>query len=138
MNKSRGDVSIYIALLLLGAMLSTSIVLQLVISRQGKYTTNVLSSERAIYAANSGLEQMLKTLPGSVEAIISGPICVSGEVEYSDHNAQYEAWGKIDVAHNSFCIYSKGSFQGLTRYLSTGESNCVGELISASSDVCPQ
>ncbi len=137
---SRGDVSIYIALLMVTAMLSIALILQLIISRQFRSTVNVLSSERALYAANSGLERMLARLPYDTSAFSGEIISLTDEVPYDDNSAVYDVWGKFitDSTEGSvqgeYCVYAVGIYQGSTRYLSTGSSDCVDSLIAASHD----
>lgn len=115
------------------AILSTALVLQLIISRQGRYAGSVQSSERALYAAATGFESISKVLVNRQIDAIGNGICYSGELSYDqDQVAEYVVWGKIIEGSSDICTYSHGKYGDVNRYLSSGQEQCVQELITQS------
>ncbi|MEX1997887.1 MAG: hypothetical protein WEA04_04425 [Candidatus Andersenbacteria bacterium] len=77
-HQQRGDIAIYMSLIMLAIIVSSAILFSIILARQIRATTDAISSERAFYAANSGLEQGLYEL--SLFAQESTPL--TGAVEY--------------------------------------------------------
>src|SRR3989344_3016268 len=68
---STGDISVYMALVILLVLTSSAIVLSGILSKQIRLSQDIASSERAFYAANTGLEQALHTLANTDEFTFS-------------------------------------------------------------------
>lgn len=58
-NLQRGDVSIYLSLILLTTMLTGAIVMSTILARQIRANQDVLKAERAFYTAYSGFEDCM-------------------------------------------------------------------------------
>lgn len=132
----RGDVAIYISVMLLTIMLSGVLVMSLILSRQIRATRNVLTTERAAYAAHSGLEdclsfvQLWTTEEGEVKECDSGTdrdYDKDGQIDstlnhiyYSGKYATYVGSGKPEP-----CIWDVlGNYDGLERRMGLGEEDC--------------
>ena len=122
-SSQRGATAIYIALLVALLMLSAALVLTSVLTRQVRLTQNVVSSERAFYAANSGVEEALYQLVQQTLAGEQGNVSIAdGEIEYEDATATYsvEARTNIEGPSAQACISSLGEYQGDQRRISLG------------------
>lgn len=112
-TSQKGAVAIYIALLAATIITSAAIVLSGVLSIQLRLIRDIISSERAFYAADSGIEEaqyQLFVLQG--EGSTDGEITIdNGEVPYQDEeSATYTAKGKLvsDPDSTFNCIASEG------------------------------
>lgn len=121
----RGDIAIYIALVILIIITSSVIILSGILSLQPRATRAVTNSERALYAANTGLEHALFLLtkseldPNDVEGIV-------GTVAYDESDAEYTIEGAAIIVRTDtreLCISVIGSYQDETRRLFTGPSS---------------
>lgn len=141
-NPERGDIAVYIALLLSGIMLSFVLLMSFVLSRQLRLTEDVVWSERALYAADTGLEHSLyiisKQLGREVE-VNGGEISFSlfggGEsstpyqgLEYEGETggvtvADYEGQAAADEA-GIVCALIEGSYRDQKRRLALGPPDC--------------
>ena len=116
----RGAVAVYVALLVVIILSSAAIVLSGTLAVQLRLVTDIISSERAFYAANSGVEEALFQLIKQNRQGESGPVEITeGEVIYSNADiATYET--SADTALQSDgralpCIVSTGEHSGEQR-----------------------
>lgn len=87
-KNQRGSIAVYIALLIIFLLTSAAIVLSGTLGVQLRLITNVVSSERAFYAANSGVEEALFGLARQNAQGESGLIEITdGEIEYENSDA---------------------------------------------------
>ena len=108
----QGAVAIYIALLAAAVITSAAIALSGVLSLQLRLVRDIISSERAFYAADSGVEEaqyelFQRQLAGDREGEIT---IEEGEVSYDNESATYSVNGKLvsDPFSVFNCIASEG------------------------------
>lgn len=140
MNSSRraqqGDISVYIALMVLSIILSSTLLFSAILSRQFRATEDAVASERAYFSANSGLEEGLYQLSlfASEE-----PITLQGVLDYPTENAAAAFSGTAQYAADGStpCVQVSGGYPVLAnqtypddtpaaqnRRLQTGPSDC--------------
>lgn len=126
-----GSVAVYIVLMISFLILSSALVLSGVLSVQLRLTRDVVSTEQAFYAANSGVEQALYTLVQNNLAGQTGDISINdGEVMYDDGSkATYGVNAKsVTVGYNTVaCISSLGEYAGSQRRLNLGPSSTCSQ-----------
>lgn len=121
-----GDIAIYISLIMLMIFLTGGIVLSLVLSRQMRSVTNILSSERAFYAAGSASEQMFYRMANLPQLYFQGnPVALSGTIDYSGDLAGFSIDGLADQDTGAVSYCSVGSFRALKRRLIAGSYQCT-------------
>ena len=88
-QREKGDVSVYLALTMLGIMLSGALLMSVILINQLRSTEDVVDSERAFYAANTGVEHGFYELSLFAQP---GPIQINGIIEYdsNDPRAAYD------------------------------------------------
>lgn len=108
-------------------ILLSALTVGIIVSRQLRLTLNIVASDRAFYAANSGLEEMLYAMSRRGEKMISA----TGEIEYQNVNgiintAEYEGEGAIVVISgvDVQCIKSQGQFGNERRFVQIGPAAC--------------
>ena len=128
MRGQRGDVAIYIALMMLSIMLSGALLYSLILARQIRATGAAVDSERAFYAANTGLEHSLYLVTrqfqeniDSVTGTVVYPV-VPGEVAESE--ATYEAQGSYNVTTGTVCLHSRGNYRVQRRNIELTDPGC--------------
>lgn len=127
-KKNRGDVAIYIALLVMTIMLAGAVVMSGLLARQIRLGRSVIVGERSFYAANSGLEHIFfelnKNNPPKDTDITTSPI----DLSYSDGTtAAYQSHGQV-LTSGAVCAYSSSQYQNdLGRLRSRGNENCPPE-----------
>lgn len=127
-KKNRGDVAIYIALLVMTIMLAGAVVMSGLLTRQFRLGRSIVADQRTFYAAYSGLEHIFfelnKNNPPKDTDITISPI----DISYSDGTtATYQSHGQV-LTSGAVCAYS-----------SSGEHQTnLGRLRSLASDECPQ
>lgn len=129
-NSNRGATAIYIALLVALLMLSAALVLSGVLSAQLRFTQDVVSSERAFYAANSGVEEALYQLVQQTIAGQPGQVLMNdGMIEYDDTTATYKVDAKTvaEGPNAQACISSVGEHGGDQRRIKLGPSATCGQ-----------
>ncbi|MBI3250541.1 MAG: hypothetical protein HYZ61_01665 [Candidatus Andersenbacteria bacterium] len=121
-DNNRGDVSIYIALIAAAVITSAAIALSGVLSVQIRLVRDVISSERAFYAADSGIEEaQFKLFALRIAGQREGEVTVEeGEIEYEDEAATFEAEGELvsDPFGVYNCLTSLGRHAGDQRRIS--------------------
>lgn len=129
----RGDIAIYVALLVMTITLAGAVVLSGLLARQIRLGRSVVINERSFYAANSGLEHILYELnrkPQTKEAkVVPNPIPI--EYDSDGTTATYTSQGKVLGPPNdgAICAYSDSTYQGnVGRLRSRAVSACPAEL----------
>lgn len=120
--QARGDVAIYVAMLMLIVVTSSALLLSGLLSQQLRFSQEVVSSERAFYAANSGVEHALYLLAQANQAGNSlETVEIEGEVPYEEETAVYEGAAELvlseDLTTATPCVKSTGSFRDQVRRL---------------------
>lgn len=98
-------ISLLLVLLILGLMLTTTLIIGDIILRQGKVMKKITASQRAYFAAETGIEETLyeinKTKIKNINTELSGCWCGAGcdncQINYSGANAQ---WNLINIMEN--------------------------------------
>lgn len=116
-HREQGAIAIYIVLLVLLMVTSAAVILSGVLSRQLRTSLDVVATERAFYAANSGIEEgFARLLQGSDG---DDTLVISGQVEYEDGEASFDGrarlTGEATDLQRSACIESQGNFRGRER-----------------------
>ena len=119
-QSQQGAVAVYITLLMLIMITSSALVLSSVFSEQLRASREIISSERAFYAANSGVEEGLYQL---VYAYGNEDIEFEGEVEYgTEPAASYDVQADLILSDDGSvlrpCIASTGSHSREERRIS--------------------
>lgn len=118
-DHERGAISIFIVLLILLTVTSAALILSSLLSRQLRTSLDVVATERAFYAANSGMEEGFARLSNSGEDEV---IELEGVIRYEDGEAAYAGQAQLtsDTSglQRSACITSQGEFRGRERRIS--------------------
>ena len=121
LHTQRGDVTIIVAFILVIMITSAAVVLQSVLSQQLRLSQDVVTTEQALYAANTGFEHALYIRVRSQE-----DSNVRGEIEYPTGVATYTAQSFLSD-NGDVCTISQGTLRGLVRKLAVGDSTCTFE-----------
>lgn len=126
-RSQRGDVTVYMSLLLLTIMTSSAVVFSLILAKQIRLTENAVDSERAFYAAVAGLEEGLYRIY-DLEA--GGDIELMGSIVYppqagSSEEAVYTVRGRSIPTEGKFCMRSEGGYRRNERRLQLGPEECL-------------
>lgn len=126
-KKLTGDISLYLTLVMGLLMLTATIFMSLILTRQLKATAAVEASERAFYAANTGLEEVLYLLVQKGEERVS---LDSVELSYdSSDKATYSTDGTeatINSDTGIVCVpLVKGVYGGEERRITMMPADCV-------------
>ncbi|MEX1112186.1 MAG: hypothetical protein WEC84_01875 [Candidatus Andersenbacteria bacterium] len=124
-NYQYGSVPIYVALLTVAIVTSSSLALSALLARQIQNTENIIESERAYYAATSGAEEALWVLVQNlIEGVPNGPLePIEGVVPYdNDIEATYTVGDaqlrpSDDGLRALPCVDSEGEYSGNQRRL---------------------
>jgi len=122
----QGSIAVYIVLLIGFLILSSALVLSGILSVQLRLTRDVVSTEQAFYAANSGVEEALYLLVQQNLAGEIGDVTIeNGEVAYDEAVALYNVDAKtvIEGFDAIACISSLGEYAGSQRRLTLGPSS---------------
>ncbi len=91
----RGDISIFIVIIVSGIMLGSAVLLSLILARQTSLTEDIVASERAFYAASAGVEQgFYNVAKGTGKEDIDGLITYPDDdrvAEYAGTMAKHDA-----------------------------------------------
>lgn len=130
-NTQRGDIAVYIALMVVTVLLSGALIFSSILARQARFAANIVHNERAFYAADSGVEAALYDLKAKIDLGDTTKSRVTGEVSYKDAKAKFEALGGLSTSADQLrtlaCVTSSGSFGSETRQLVTGPEGCEVE-----------
>src|SRR3989344_6516787 len=128
MKKDRGDISIYIAILMVTVLLSGALVFSSILSRQARMASNIVNNERAFYAAGSGIEATLYDLKNKIDLGDTSVSNVQSDISYDTGKATFRAKGVLstsaDQVRTLACVASSGSFASESRQLVTGPQGC--------------
>src|SRR5688572_21676640 len=108
-RRQRGDVAIYMALLIMSIMVSSAILFSSILARQFRATEDAVASERAFYSANSGIEQGLYHLSTFTSA---EPTSFSESLEYPTENAfsSYVVLAQYAADGITPCVQASGGY----------------------------
>ncbi len=130
----RGDISIYITLLVGLMILGSAVLVSLILARQLTLTQDLVASERAYYAANAGVEEGFYRLAIALRTSPGGdidPLYAPGQVEYVQYNpiqvAHYEEStdnNNIQLIGGVVCGYIRGRFAEEQRFIFVGQGAC--------------
>lgn len=120
-SRQRGDVSVYLALMMVLIMVSAVLVLNAVLTKQIRLTHDVVATERALYAANSGLEEIFYAL--AVQKQSSYEITTPVSIPYDTAAAFYTGTGTL-LQNGEVCAAATGTYGAETRRLAVGTANC--------------
>lgn len=119
----RGALSIIIALIMIIVITSSAVVLSGTLSRQIRASQDVITTETALYAANSGFEHALYVRLKKGQDVRSSNE-VSGELSDGDDVATYTGQAYL-TADQKICALGVGKFLNLTRKLAIGTTGCT-------------
>ncbi|MDP3997559.1 MAG: hypothetical protein Q8P73_03605 [bacterium] len=125
-HKSQGDISVYIALMMLLIIASSVIILNGILSRQIKLTQDIVASERAYYAANSGLEEIFYRAAKQFNT----DIAVDSTLVYTNINgdtseAAYNGQASVNLPAGTICADEiVGSYANAKRRLNINSPEC--------------
>lgn len=127
-DTQQGSIPVFIAILTVTLITSAAVILSSVLAIQIRTTEDIIASERAYYAATSGLEEALYTMILASEEgnepegeVLQSVEIVDGEVPYENSSAQYDTRGQLILvdgpngASGVPCINSEGEYEGLHR-----------------------
>lgn len=122
----RGDISITMSLILLTIILSSAVFFGTILARQIRLAGDVVIAERALYAANTALEEARYSL--MKQSLISGG-AVAGTLHYGglDGSADFSGDYKMVTAPGQpgqECISVSGTYHGETRRLKIIPPGC--------------
>lgn len=128
-NSQKGSAPLYIALIVALLIVGAAVLLSGVLGTQLKLTRNIISSEKAFYAANSGVEEALYKLAQQNAAGEVGDVTINdGEIVYGQNDkATYQVQAKTIIENGIraiVCISSLGEHVGDQRRLNLGPSAC--------------
>lgn len=131
---SRGDISLYLTIIISLTMLGSALLLGLILARQISLTRDIFASERAFYAATTGQEEAYYRMaleskkPGApVFPADLGPLNVSGDVVYNFTGVTEVATYSGTIARKNggqICGAMEGQFKGETRRIQIGPDPC--------------
>jgi len=128
MKKDRGDISIYIAILMVTVLLSGALVFSSILSRQARMASNIVNNERAFYAAGSGIEATLYDLKNKIDSGDKSVSRMKGEILYGNDKATFTSEGVLsisgDQARTLACVAGTGTFGRESRNIATGPAGC--------------
>lgn len=120
-HAQRGDIALYVALFVVIVVTSAVLVVSLLLTRQLSASSAVADSERAFYAADSGLEEGLYQLAKQSGA---GPVILNGVVPYAETHATYTGAMTTVGDPKVPCGEIIGVHRTQTRRLTAGPADC--------------
>jgi len=122
-NSQTGAVSVIIALILVSLITASVVVLGGALSRQIRASQDIVSAERAFYAAYSGYEHALYVRCVNQQDVSSdNPI--TDDISYDDESASYSAYVSL-IGDNDISAISTGIFRNLKRGFGNNDENCT-------------
>lgn len=131
---SRGDISLYLTIIISLTMLGSALLLGLILARQISLTEDLLASERAFYAATAGQEKAYYLMaleikkPGAPPFPADlGPLPVSGDVSYNFTGVTEVATYTGTIARQNggqICGEIEGHIRGEARRIQIGPDPC--------------
>jgi len=117
----QGDVAVYIAVVMLMIMLSSTIVLSGILARQIRLTIDTVDTEKAFYAADTALEEGRY---GLSKLFLPAVELENREIMYDDGEIAYYDIDVDSVDDGDACGIVEGRFRRLKRRLSVGAPGC--------------
>lgn len=130
-TSQRGSMPIYITLLMIAVITSGAITMSGILSKQLRFAEDLTTSERAFYAANSGVEQALYALEQKRQDNDFSPLdTIEGTVDYEQgERATYKVSARMvaNAFRTVVCVDSEGDFRGEKRRVQFGPplDNCT-------------
>ncbi len=111
-----GSISIYIVLVVMLLVTSSAIILSSLLSRQIRISQDIIASERAFYAAGSGVEEMLHALVQLNQSGTGNILDIDdGLIEYEEGDATYKVSGALFLSASTAsarpCVNSVGTYR---------------------------
>ncbi len=108
-HQPRGDIAIYMALLIMSIMVSSAILFSSILVRQFQATEDAVASERAFYSANAGIEQGLYHLSTFTNP---EPTTFNERIEYSTEHAfaGYAVLAQYAADGVTPCVQASGGY----------------------------
>ncbi len=100
-------------------MLGSAVLLSLILARQTSLTEDLVASERAFYAASSGVEQGFYNV-----ATDAGEDTVKGAIIYPEEGQDAEYEGTMKRTDAGACGAVRGEFGGEQRRIQIGPDAC--------------
>jgi hypothetical protein len=120
---NHGDISLFIMLIVLSIFLAAGVLLSTILSQQLKSARDVEAVERALYAADAGLEEALfrQLRQGEINVSLSNvPINYDAGLD-----ASYDVTAtRVTGVREELCIHTSGAAGGEVRRLKTGPTTC--------------
>lgn len=121
-SSQKGDIALYVALIMIVVMTSAAVVFTSLLSKQIPAARSVVTTERSFYAANSGLEEALFALArNNQNTTKDAPL--TGSLEYTEGNAEYSAYATLS-ASGTTCASSEAKIGDLIRRVVMGGEGC--------------
>lgn len=122
----RGDIALYVAVVIIGLMLASAMGMALIIVQQIKASKDVVASERAFYAASTAQEEALYRFGHDP---YPETLNILGDIPYETlpgqrGSATYISEQAVRYPDGSVCIRTVGSFNGKERRLARGGNAC--------------
>ncbi len=136
LNNQKGAISIYLALLLIFVMTTGALVLNQTLVKQIKIANTITSSEKAYYAATSGLEEglfkakLLAHEAGEVNQQQNIAADIAGDVSNNGQEPTYKARAGLyrsEIAGkrvDELCAVSVGMYRQASRRVIVTSANC--------------
>lgn len=114
-----GATAVYIALIVAILIVSSALILGRALSVQLRLSQDIVSTERAFYAANAGVEEALYEL---IQNNAGESTIDEGVIEYDDRTANYsvDAHAVTQGPDVFTCISSLGEYAGVQRRANLG------------------
>lgn len=110
-NKQKG-VIMFLTIVVLAVLLSIGLAITTILMGEIRIIRSIGKSVVAFYAADTGIE---KVLLGQVNP---QPVPLGPYINYGSFSAEYKVdveYAGSDCTANTFCLFSYGTFQGVTR-----------------------
>lgn len=127
-NSQRGAVAVYIALIMATAIVSAALVMSAILSRQARFSSDVVSTERAFYSADSGAEAVLYDLKQKIDTGDTSRSEREDSISYGEQEATFSAAGSLSLSQDQTstvpCLESVGTFARESRRVALGTPDC--------------
>ena len=131
MHLNRGDISLFLVLIIGTTMLGSAVLLSLILARQVSLSEDLEASERAFYAASAGVEKGFYDLAlaikaaGGANAPADIPMSnITGTIVYTAGGEEATFDGRIFRKGGTTCGIITGKFREETRRIQIGPDEC--------------
>ena len=118
-NTIRGDISIFVVIVMSAIMLGSAVLLSLILARQISLTEDIVASERAFYAASAGIEHGFYDVARNL-----GKEEVVGTIPYPEEQSEATYDGTMKRPDGVTCGAVRGEFGGEQRRIQIGPDEC--------------